>query len=159
MNKRKILGFVFIFLAVVTAISNARTTGAFIGTTLSNSLSLVSVVLFLVGGFLILSEKLENRVTRSRVKEDPLLLKVAEDIGRKEPVKRDINHLIEMLNKGDTNPGIGTRTIAPNIFELRARNGGRVYYRKVGKEEYEILGYSDKDKQDRVISRIKKLYS
>ena len=66
--------------------------------------------------------------------------------------------MIAELNKGNTNPGIGTKTVSTGLYELRGRNGGRVYYRESQKGKYEILGYSDKASQNRVINRLKKLY-
>ena len=158
--KKKSLGFIFILLSVVIIISNAKITGAIIGNSLSNSLSFIAVILFGVGVFLIITERLENGVVSSRVKTDPLLTRVAEEVGKREAISRDVNHLITELNKGNTNPGIGTKTIFAGVYELRGRNGGRVYYRQIGGDRYEILGYSDKNKtnQRKVINRIKQLY-
>lgn len=165
MNKKRLLGFGFISLAIIIVVSNTNITGAIIGTSTSNYLSLVALVFFIVGGFLILTGKLENKVMGSKVKEDPLLSSVAEHIGENQAVNRDVNHLIKELNKGNTNPGTGTRTVFKGVRELRGPNEGRVYFRQIEKEDdkdkkdkYEILAYSDKDYQSRVINRLKKLY-
>lgn len=55
------------------------------------------------------------------------------------------------------NPGIGTKNIARNIFEARSRGGARVYFRNVN-EKVEILGYSNKANQQKVINRILQIY-
>ena len=120
-------------------------------------LGFLSIILLFIGVVLTRPGKLENMVVSSRVKEDNFLLKEAEKLGKKEAISRDINHLIEQLNKGNTNPGLGTKSICRGIYELRGRNGGRVYYREIGKDQYEILGYSDKDSQEKVIKHLKEL--
>jgi hypothetical protein len=53
MNKKRITGFVFIVLAIGITISNISITGAVIGVTISNSLSLVSIILLVVGLILV----------------------------------------------------------------------------------------------------------
>jgi len=159
MRKIRLLGFVFLFFGAVIFFSNFSITGAVIGTSTSNNFfSFISITFFLVGVALIFAGGIENKVIGSRVKKDPLLLRVAEDIGEKDSISRDVNHLIAELNKGNTNPGIGTKTVSTGLYELRGRNGGRVYYRESQKGKYEILGYSDKASQNRVINRLKKLY-
>ena len=64
MNKKKITGFVFIVLAIGIIISNVSVTGAVIGTSTSNSLSLVATVFLLIGAMLLISErrKIESRI-------------------------------------------------------------------------------------------------
>jgi putative component of toxin-antitoxin plasmid stabilization module len=160
MKKVRFLGFLFLFIGMGIFFSNSSITGAVIGaSSLNNFSSFLSIALFFVGIYLIFVGGIENKILSSKVKEDPLLLRIAENIGKKESIKRDINHLIAELNKGNTNPGIGTKTISKGLYELRGRNEGRVYYREIQKGKYEILGYSDKDSQDRAIARLKKLYN
>ncbi len=163
--KKRLLGFGFIGLAFVVTVYNITITGAVIGNSLSNFMGFVALVLFGVGGFLIMVSGLENKVVSSRLKEDSFLLGVAEEVSKRDKVYRDINHLIKELNKGNTNPGVGTRTIFKDIRELRGPNEGRVYFRQVEKykgknkkDKYEILAYSDKDSQSKVIKRLEKLY-
>jgi len=55
MEKKRILGFVFIILSIGITISNITTTGAVIGTSLSNYFSIVAIVLLIVGIILISS--------------------------------------------------------------------------------------------------------
>ncbi len=159
MRKIRVLGFAFSFFGAVIFFSSFSITGAVIGASSSNNfLSFLSITFFLVGVALIFAGGIENKVIGSRIKKDPLLLRVAEDIEGKDSIGRDVNHLIKELNKGNTNPGIGTKTISTGLYELRGRNGGRVYYRETQKGKYEILGYSNKASQNRVINRLKKLY-
>lgn len=49
LNQKRILGFSLIVIAIVTIISNVSVTGAVIGTSISNSLNLIAVVLFIIG--------------------------------------------------------------------------------------------------------------
>lgn len=54
---RKILGIIFIFVAILIIISNLSISGAVIGVSLSNYLSLVALVFFLIGAILLISER------------------------------------------------------------------------------------------------------
>ncbi len=159
MKKISLLGFILIFIGLIIFIFNSSLTGAVIGiSSLNNFFNFFSIIIFIIGIGLILRGGIEERLIISKVKEDPLILRIARDIGGKDSISRDVNHLISELNKGNTNPGIGTKTISRGLYELRGRNGGRVYYRNRGKEGYEILGYSDKGSQRKVINRLKELY-
>jgi putative component of toxin-antitoxin plasmid stabilization module len=155
MKPRQLLGSAFILLGVIISVSNLSMTGAVIGSPLSNYFSFLALA-FLLVGVLLMKSGIENKVINSKVKENPLLLRTAKNLGQDEG--REVNHLIEQLNKGNTNPGVGTRTVFSGVYELRGRNGGRVYFRNIGKEKYEILGYSDKDSQLSVINRLRELY-
>jgi len=160
MKKIRLLGFILGFLGAVIFLSNFSVTGAVIGISPTNNFfSFLSITFSLIGGFLILVGGIEKKVIGSRVKEDPLLSRIAEEIEKKKDgIYRDITHLIEQLNNGNTNPGIGTKAISSDLYELRGRNGGRVYYRKIGDDKYEIVGYSDKATQTKIINRLKRLY-
>ena len=59
MNKKRITGYVFIVLAIGIILSNISITGAVIGTSISNSLSLVAVV-FLIVGFILTFQRDRN---------------------------------------------------------------------------------------------------
>jgi hypothetical protein len=124
---------------------------------------ILSSVFFLYGIFMFLLSGLEKKVQEdkkmiSRVKEDPLLLRVARNIGKNPVIRKEINHLMNELYKGNTNPGLGTKYVDSNIREMRGRNGARVYYKMNSFGDYEVLGYSDKDTQTEVINRLKILY-
>ena len=99
----------------------------------------------------------KNRIIRSRVKENKPLLKIAR--GMERDTSRDINQLMLRFNNRNDNPGIGTHQTFNDIYELRARNGGRVYYRRIDEDSYEILAYSEKHTQDRVINILREKYS
>lgn len=49
MNKKRIAGFIFIFVAIAIIISNLSITGAVIGKAISNSLSLIAAIFLIVG--------------------------------------------------------------------------------------------------------------
>jgi len=49
MNKKRITGFAFIVLAIGITLSNISITGAVIGTSISNSLSLAAIVFLIIG--------------------------------------------------------------------------------------------------------------
>jgi len=106
-------------------------------------------------------------IVRSRVKETPLLLKIAEDLSK--DIKNEIDDLIIKFENGLTNPGIGNNYFKigeKQIVELRSRNGARVYLSPVSKyypndltkTDFEILGYSDKGTQTRVIAILESRY-
>ncbi len=50
-------------------------------------------------------------------------------------------------------PGIGNRPIGSGITESRTRGGARVYWRIRG-SQFEILGISGKDNQQKVINEV-----
>lgn len=163
MNKKRLLVFLLIItsIAMILLKSSNLTTGFSI---FHSSLFFPNFWQILIGTFLILVgaglfvQSNNNHVVSSRVKKDSLLLKIAEEVGRKQDISRDINHLIYQLNQGNLNPGLGTKSVSQNVRELRGRNGGRVYYREIEKGKYELLGYSDKGTQERVIRRLGELY-
>lgn len=59
MNKKRIIGFVFIVLAIGITLSNVSITGAVVGTSISNSFSLVAVI-FLIFGFILTFQRDRN---------------------------------------------------------------------------------------------------
>lgn len=169
MNQRRIFSLVLIYLSIIITFSNVSITGAVVGSGLSNLMGFLALVFFVVGVFLMVlrpsrairTSGIENRVVGSRVKKDPLLLRAAQSLGNK--ASRDVNHLIEELNRGHVNAGAGTKTILPGVYEMRMVGplAGRLYFRNIGSftdPKYEILGYSDKDSQKSVIARLRKLY-
>lgn len=111
------------------------------------------------------SKKVRNEVSEtavkgvtSIVKQDATLLKLArQTFDGNDLLRKEANTLIQQLNKGNLNPGIGTKNIGKNIFEARSRGGARVYFRN-GNNGIEILGYSNKANQQTVINRILKIY-
>lgn len=55
------------------------------------------------------------------------------------------------------NPGVGTKHLFNGIYEARARDGARVYFRYVD-DTIEIVGKSDKANQQEVINALRKAY-
>lgn len=83
---------------------------------------------------------------RSRIKEDPGLVREAEKACEDMKVQKDINHLEKELAKGNENPGLGRKPFCKGVIEHRGRHGGRLYVRKSGSNEFEILAKSGKKK-------------
>jgi putative component of toxin-antitoxin plasmid stabilization module len=93
---------------------------------------------------------------KSLVKADKQLLKFAkETFDGSKAFSKEATDLVDIYRKGG-NPGKGTKDIGDGIMELRGANT-RVYFRE-GKEGMEILGYSTKNNQQKVIDRIKNVY-
>jgi RHS repeat-associated protein len=94
----------------------------------------------------------------SRISDDPLLVRAAEKAGKDQGVQNDLDDLVAKYREGNTNPGLGTKTLPDsNIRYLRGRNGGRVFFRETP-DGIEILGKSDKKNEQQVINRLVKLY-
>lgn len=95
----------------------------------------------------------------SRIKEDPGLVRVAEEACNSQQVQDNINHLQDELAKGNDNPGIHKKYLGNNVWEHRARRGGRLYTREIG-DKVEILAKSGKGTQNqrKIIKRVKELY-
>jgi putative component of toxin-antitoxin plasmid stabilization module len=94
------------------------------------------------------------------IKEDPGLVRAAEEACKNMDVQKDINHLEEELAKGNENPGIGRKPICKGVIEHRGKNGGRLYVRESDDNEIEILAKSGKKKSNQqfVINRLKEIY-
>jgi len=102
----------------------------------------------------------QKKEIRSRIKEDPGLVRAAEEACKNMDVQKDINHLEEELAKGNENPGIGRKPICKGVIEHRGKNGGRLYVRESDDNEIEILAKSGKKKSNQqfVINRLKEIY-
>jgi RHS repeat-associated protein len=92
----------------------------------------------------------------SRIGETPALKRAASKIEGE--VQGSVDRLTALLAKGDMNPGIGTKHLFSGIFEARARNGARVYFRNAGERIIEIVGKSTKETQKQVIRALEQLY-
>jgi len=101
----------------------------------------------------------ELKAVKSLAKVDSKILKFSrETFESNKALRKSANNLIEQLTIGNINPGIGTKKVFGNVFEARARDGARVYFREA-KSTIEILGYSNKSNQQAVINQLKKLYN
>ena len=90
------------------------------------------------------------------------IMSITKDSCNSQKVQQDINNIVFQFSKGNFDPGIGSGTVKhTSIRYARGRNGGRVYYHT--KEEsdkliLEILGKSDKHKQDKICEALRKHY-
>ncbi|MGN7468517.1 hypothetical protein [Brevibacillus sp. SAFN-007a] len=101
--------------------------------------------------------KVGKYYVKSRIGEDSLLVREAEKAMQDRKIQQDADNLIRRYLEGNNNPGIGNNKIFGDVFELRSRDGARVYLRKVG-DTVEILAKSDKNNQKAVIKRLEQLY-
>jgi hypothetical protein len=92
----------------------------------------------------------------SKIGESPALSRIASKIGGE--IQTSIDGLTAKLASGNMNPGIGTKHLFGSIFEARARDGARVYFRNAGEHGLEILAKSTKDTQAQVIRILQQLY-
>ena len=162
-SNKKIAGLLLVFLGMALSLGDVRLTGAVIGGGFFSLIGAIGLMSFLIGGVMVLmadvrkGEAVNNLV--SRVKEDPRLYSIAKEFNRNEIIQRDINHLVSEFAKGHPSPGLGRRHLFKDVYELKGRNGARVYHRQTGKKKYEVLAYSDKHNQNQVINRLKTVYS
>ena len=97
----------------------------------------------------------EHFAVVSRISESPRLVRNAEAAGKAS--QGSLDNLVAQLARGNLNPGIGTKALGNGIFEARARDGARVYFRIV-KGTIEILGKSTKANQEAVIQEIMRTF-
>jgi hypothetical protein len=103
--------------------------------------------------------ELRPKKITSIVNTDPRLIRLAEEACNDQRVQDNVNHLQDELAKGNDNPGIHKKYLGNNVWEHRARGGGRLYTREIG-DKVVILAKSGKGKHNRrsVLNRVKKLY-
>ncbi len=168
MKKRtkKILSFVMFIIGTILLInSQLNISGAFLGfknITILFTFFIGIMFLFLaVVIFSTASLTLEERAVSSSIKKYPSLLRLTQEAVRDEAVEREMNHLIEELYKGNFEAGLGHpgHIEGTKIHYLRGRNGARLYFRKRGEENYEIVAKSAKGRnQEQVIDKLKQIY-
>ncbi|MGE7753334.1 hypothetical protein [Lysinibacillus fusiformis] len=93
----------------------------------------------------------------SSLKQDPRLVKAAEQMGKDKAIQQEADELIQKFISGNTNPGLGSKNLFGNVSYLRGRNGARVFYR-MNDGKMEILGKSNKKNEQTVINTLKELY-
>ena len=69
-------------------------------------------------------------------------------------MQREADDLIQQYLRGNTNPGIGTKHLAGDIFYLRGSRGARVFYRENAEGYMEILAKTDKREEKSVIDAV-----
>lgn len=94
-----------------------------------------------------------SRVTSS-IKNHPGLVKAAGKLAGAQQAAADA--LVAQLAAGNLSPGIGTKRLFGSVFEARARNGARVYFRS-SPGRIEILAKSTKTNQREVIEILRAL--
>lgn len=163
---KKILGVIlFLFGIFLLVNSKLNITGAIIGvselTLLANS---IFGIIFIISGIILLATtqlELEKIALSSSIKKHQSILRLTQYAVKNQTVERELNHLTDELNKGNFEAGLGHpgHIDGTDIFYLRGRNGGRLYYHKIGENSYEIVAKSEKGRnQERVISKLKKIY-
>ncbi|MBS3108348.1 hypothetical protein J4409_00595 [Candidatus Woesearchaeota archaeon] len=143
-------------------------TGAVIGVAIEPSLNaFIGMILIIVSGLLFVSGKESKKITiRSSIHEHNNLERLAKAATKDQAVQRAIDHLNYELGKGNLEAGLGKpgHIEKTDIFYLRARTGGRLYYHKISENDnkivYEIVGKSGKKRNQRqVISALEEYYS
>lgn len=79
-----------------------------------------------------------NITTRSRIAGSTYAVRAAGNLG--EQAQRDVDALLSQLRSGNVNPGIGTRSLGNNFFELRGANAGRVIVKQTSAGAFDIVG-------------------
>lgn len=105
-----------------------------------------------------LGENVENEKIEiiSIIKDNPALVRESEQSGRDQDAQRSMNNLVDQIQMGNKNPGIGTEPFFNGVFELRGKNRARVYYHKLDKK-IEILGQSVKNNQPKARGILKNM--
>lgn len=138
-------------------------TGAFLGIPeLSPPYFWFEAILVLSSIILLAHEQdLEKITLSSSIKKHQPLLRLTQDAVRNQTVERELNHLIKELSKENLEAGLGSpgHIDETDIYYLRGRRGGRLYYHKIGEHNYEIVAKSAKGRnQNQVINKLKEIY-
>jgi hypothetical protein len=91
----------------------------------------------------------------SSIGEDTKLVKYAEEAGKS--VQKGLDSLTKELSKGNTNPGLGTKSLGGGISYARARDGARVFFQQAG-NQIEILAKASKANESSVINYLKSIF-
>ena len=102
-------------------------------------------------------KKIGKYYVNSRIDEDSFLIRETEKAMKDKKLQAEANHLLNEYLKGNSNPGSGNNYLFNGVFELRSKNGARVYLRTEG-DTVEILAKSDKKNQAKVIERLEEIY-
>ena len=163
--KKYFIVILFLFGVFLLTYSNPTITGGFVGVSeIESSSMLVIGLIFIILSILILMtshSNLEKIIISSSIKKHPSLLRLTQDAVVNQTVERELNHLIKELSKGNFEAGLGHpgHIDNTNIFYLRGVNGARLYYHQVGDNSYEIVGKSEKGRnQEKVINKLKEIY-
>lgn len=165
MRKGLLLPFALFLLGVFILLDNNGTiTGAFAGTTSPIGNVVIGLYAILVSSFLLATglSGLEHKLyLKSAIKNDPALVRLAEDAASNQRIGLELDHLVKELSKGNFEAGLGRpgHVDGTDVFYLRGRNGARLYYHQVNPSTYEIVAKSAKgNNQDRVIRKVREDY-
>ncbi|MBU2638122.1 MAG: hypothetical protein KJ955_04060 [Nanoarchaeota archaeon] len=149
-----------LFGAAVITCTGAVITGAAIGSAPASFLLPLTGTAIVLLGIAALRKGLEHHVMlTSAIKKDDRILRLTREAVRNQDVEKDLKHLVYELSKGNLQAGLGLAHVqGTDVNEMRGRRGGRLYFRRVGPEHYEIVAKSGKDNQEQVISRLRGLY-
>ncbi|MEV4637674.1 RHS repeat-associated core domain-containing protein [Actinoplanes sp. NPDC049548] len=105
------------------------------------------------------ASKTPTNKTSSVVEDDALLSREAKKASKNQAVKREMEHLQEELEKGNTNPGLGSKALpgTTDVRYARGRNGARLFFRNTD-DGIQVVGKSSKANEDKVIGRLQDLY-
>ena len=104
---------------------------------------------------------LEDISIKSSVEENPKLKKLAEQVYANHVLVNEVAELTAKLGSGNVELSGSASPVldGTNISVLTGEHGSRLYYRKAG-QGYEIVGVSEKGKNDReVMKELTKSYS
>ncbi len=165
----EITGFFTFAMGIIFLLnSQLDITGAVIG--LNKTFSLISFfvgMVLIIASILILSSglALEDRAIKlsSSIKKNPTLLKLAKDAVENQVIEREMNHLIHEMQKGNFEAGLGhpSHIEGTRVYYSRGRNVARLYYIKIGENNYEIVAKSAKHRhrnQDLVMNELRRIY-
>jgi len=169
MNKKKLIrlfGLSFFSLGIIFLLNaGLNFTGAFISEGLfAHSFGFIIGIVFLILGIIIFSTSsltLDNRVVNlyDSINENSSLSRLAKKAVRDESIKRDVNHLIQQLSFGNFQAGLGSKhLIGTPCSCARGKNGGRVFYERVGEKGYKIVAESSKDNEQQIINKLREIY-
>jgi len=165
-RRRKVLSLImFIAGAIFLINAELNITSAFLGfKNMTVLLSFLIGIMFLFLSIVIFSTAslaLEGKVISSSIKSHPSILRLTQEAVKSPIIEREMNHLIEEMYKGNFEAGLGHpgHIEGTKIHYLRGRNGARLYYRKRGEEDYEIVAKSAKGRnQEQVLDKLKEIY-
>jgi|GEM_PF-1284126 hypothetical protein len=171
MNYRKVVGGLLIVLGIGLIMSSfSGVTGAIVGSGAVGWIGSVLGLVFILGGvgLMELIKKGEPRVRNliSLVKQDTTIRNLAEEIENHKAIQYEIDDLMAKFARGIDHPGMGTKNLFKKIRYLRGDQGGRVFFRNAGNNNYEILGYAigtgqgagKAQNERKVIKQLRELY-
>jgi len=174
MEKKRGASIILFMLGLVFFLSGeASITGAFLGSGIASGVSsFLGLGMMFVASILFVAEEggLEKTIKVTDSTEDNKVIKrLAKRAMKNQKVKKDLDHLSEALLEGNFQAGLGSpgHIQDTDIFYLRGRPGGRLFYHKTdeSKDEitYEIVGKAagvgKKRNEYAVIKKLKELYS